>query len=199
MTEAGTTHTGALLVVSAHAGDFVWRSGGAIALAAERGQRAKVVCLSYGERGESAKAWLAGKTLPEIKAIRQAEAEAAAEALGAEIEFLDAGDYPLLESHELVHRLVDRWGEHVHADKGQVALRLLRLLFQPDHAPGLVQLRDTELTRIRHLGQHDLRVRPRGPEGLGELPDAADDEVVSQVHHENVVAEEIPGHQDGVR
>jgi 4-oxalomesaconate hydratase len=101
-----TETTEALLVVSAHAGDFVWRAGGAIALAAERGQRAKVVCLSYGERGESAKAWLAGKGLDEIKAIRRAEAEAAAEALGAEIEFFDAGDYPLLESHELVDRLV---------------------------------------------------------------------------------------------
>ena len=53
MTEAVTpADAGALLVVSAHAGDFVWRSGGAIALAAERGQRAKVVCLSYGERGQ---------------------------------------------------------------------------------------------------------------------------------------------------
>jgi 4-oxalomesaconate hydratase len=101
-----TETTGALLVVSAHAGDFVWRAGGAIALAAERGERAKVVCLSYGERGESAKAWLAGKELAEIKAIRRAEAEAAAEALGAEIEFLDAGDYPLLESQELIRRLV---------------------------------------------------------------------------------------------
>ncbi|HEX4792105.1 MAG TPA: PIG-L deacetylase family protein [Actinospica sp.] len=101
-----TETTGALLVVSAHAGDFVWRAGGAIALAAERGQRARVVCLSYGERGESAKAWLAGKELAEIKAMRRAEAEAAAEALGAEIEFLDAGDYPLLESQQLIHRLV---------------------------------------------------------------------------------------------
>jgi 4-oxalomesaconate hydratase len=96
----------ALLVVSAHAGDFVWRSAGAIALAAERGQRAKVVCLSFGERGESAKAWLAGRKLDEIKAIRRAEAEAAAQALGAEIEFFDVGDYPLLESQEIVHRLV---------------------------------------------------------------------------------------------
>ena len=101
-----TETPGALLEVSAHAGDFVWRSAGAIALAAERGQRAKVVCLSFGERGESAKAWLAGKKLDEIKAIRRAEAEAAAEALGAEIDFFDAGDYPLLESHEIVHRLV---------------------------------------------------------------------------------------------
>ena len=103
--------TDALLVVSAHAGDFVWRSGGAIALAASRGQRAKVVCLSFGERGESAKAWLAGKKLEEIKALRWDEAEAAAAALGAEIEFFDAGDYPLLESAELVDRLVHVYRE----------------------------------------------------------------------------------------
>lgn len=68
--------------------------GGAIAAATARGDRAVVVCLSYGERGESASQWLAGKSLDEIKAIRRGEAEAAAEALGAEIEFLDAGDYP---------------------------------------------------------------------------------------------------------
>src|ERR1051325_9002264 len=95
-----------LLVVSAHAGDFVWRAAGAIALAAERGDRAKVVCLSFGERGESARAWREGKKLEEIKAIRRAEAEAAAGELGAEIEFLDAGDYPLVETQELVDRLV---------------------------------------------------------------------------------------------
>ncbi|WP_329088990.1 PIG-L family deacetylase [Actinomadura citrea] len=97
---------GPLLVVSAHAGDFVWRAAGAIALAASRGDRAKVVCLSYGERGESARAWREGKGLDEIKAVRRAEAEAAAAELGADIEFLDAGDYPLPESPELVDRLV---------------------------------------------------------------------------------------------
>ena len=105
-TESGSTAASPLLVVSAHAGDFVWRAGGAIALAAERGDRAKVVCLSFGERGESARAWREGKKLEEIKAIRRAEAEAAAAQLGAEIEFLDAGDYPLVESQELVDRLV---------------------------------------------------------------------------------------------
>ncbi len=94
------------LVVSAHAGDFVWRAGGAIAQATQRGERAIVVCLSFGERGESASAWIDGKTLDEIKAVRRTEAEAAAAALGADIEFLDAGDYPLLESHDLVDRLV---------------------------------------------------------------------------------------------
>lgn len=97
---------GTLLVISAHAGDFVWRAGGAIALAASRGERAVVLCLSYGERGESAKAWLAGETLDTIKGIRRAEAEAAAAALGAEIRFLDAGDYPLRESDQLVDEIV---------------------------------------------------------------------------------------------
>ncbi|KQZ05231.1 PIG-L family deacetylase [Microbacterium sp. MEC084] len=96
-----------LLVVSAHAGDFVWRAGGAIAAAALRGERATVVCLSYGERGESASQWLAGRALDEIKAVRREEAEAAAAALGADIEFLDLGDYPLIESPEAVQRLVD--------------------------------------------------------------------------------------------
>jgi len=96
-----------LLVVSAHAGDFVWRAGGAIAAAVLRGERATVVCLSYGERGESASQWMQGKTLDEIKEIRRAEATAAASALGADVEFLDLGDYPLVESPEAVAKLVD--------------------------------------------------------------------------------------------
>ena len=41
------------LVVSAHPGDFVWRAGGAIALHAKKGYRVKIVCLAFGERGES--------------------------------------------------------------------------------------------------------------------------------------------------
>lgn len=97
---------GSLLVISAHAGDFVWRAAGAIALATARGDRAKVLCLTYGERGESAKAWREGKTLDEVKEIRRGEATDAAAVLGAEIEFLDAGDYPLVESPELVDRIV---------------------------------------------------------------------------------------------
>lgn len=33
------------LVVTAHAGDFVWRAGGAVALAAARGEKVTVACL----------------------------------------------------------------------------------------------------------------------------------------------------------
>jgi 4-oxalomesaconate hydratase len=95
-----------MLVVSAHAGDFVWRAGGAIASTVQRGGTATVVCLSYGERGESASQWLEGKSLDEIKAIRREEAAGAAEELGAQIEFLDLGDYPLRETPEAVEKLV---------------------------------------------------------------------------------------------
>jgi 4-oxalomesaconate hydratase len=98
--------TGPLLVVSAHAGDFVWRAGGAMALASSRGAEVTVLCLSFGERGESAKAWREGKQLAEIKAIRRGEASRAAEVLGATIEFADAGDYPLRESDELIDAIV---------------------------------------------------------------------------------------------
>ncbi len=41
----------------AHPGDFVWRAGGAIALHAKKGYRMKIVCMSFGERGESQFAW----------------------------------------------------------------------------------------------------------------------------------------------
>ncbi|MGW0460750.1 PIG-L deacetylase family protein [Streptomyces tendae] len=95
-----------LLVISAHAGDFVWRAGGAIALESARGARPTVVCLTYGERGESAKAWREGRQLDEVKKIRRDEAERAAGILGADIRFLDAGDYPLVESVELIDDLV---------------------------------------------------------------------------------------------
>ncbi len=97
---------GPVLVISAHAGDFVWRAGGAMALAAARGAAVTVLCLSYGERGESASAWRDGKQLAEIKAMRRDEASRAAQTLGAAIEFADAGDYPLRESDELVDAIV---------------------------------------------------------------------------------------------
>jgi 4-oxalomesaconate hydratase len=85
-----------LLVVSAHSADFVWRAAGAIATATASGDAATVVSLSFGERGESGELWKQdGQTLENVKAIRRAEAESAAAILGAEIVFLDRGDYPL--------------------------------------------------------------------------------------------------------
>lgn len=97
------------LIISAHAADFVWRCGGAIALHAQMGYQVTVVCLSFGERGESAKLWKKpGMTLEVVKAARRAEAEAAAKALGVhELICFDLGDYPLRLSDSDKMRLVD--------------------------------------------------------------------------------------------
>ncbi len=100
------------LIVSAHSADFVWRAGGAIALYARRGWNMTVVCLSFGERGESAKLWReSGMTLDRVKAARRDEATRAAEILGASVRFLDCGDYPLRVSDDVLFQLVDIYRE----------------------------------------------------------------------------------------
>ena len=97
------------LVVSAHAADFVWRCGGAIALHRERGVEVTIVCLSFGERGESARLWKQeGATLDKVKAVRRKEAENAASVLGAhDLICFDLGDYPLTLDRDAKDRLVD--------------------------------------------------------------------------------------------
>ncbi|MEV0968300.1 PIG-L deacetylase family protein [Microtetraspora glauca] len=142
---------GPLLVITAHPGDFVWRAGGAIALATQSGQRAVIACLSFGERGESASLWREGHSLDEVKAVRREEGEKAAGALGAEVVFFDAGDYPLVETPELTRSLVDLYRSlhpsvvltHApndpynidHPVAGQIALRT-RILAQAAGVPG---------------------------------------------------------------
>lgn len=111
MTDSQSQPTG--LVVSAHSADFIWRSGGAIALYAKRGWKIKVVCLSYGEKGESQKLWKEpGMTLERVKAARQLEAEKAGEVLGvSEFDFFDLGDYPMRTNVEALERLADIYQE----------------------------------------------------------------------------------------
>jgi 4-oxalomesaconate hydratase len=85
-----------LLVIGAHSADFVWRAGGALAVCTAAGGSGRVIALSYGERGESGELWKEeGQTVEKVKRIRHAEAERAAEALGADFHCLDLGDYPL--------------------------------------------------------------------------------------------------------
>ena len=99
-----------MIVVSAHAADFVWRAGGAIALYAERGYRVRILCLSYGERGESERLWkMPGMTVERVKQSRQTESEKAAAILGAEIRFFDSGDYPLQVTDGLIREMVSEY------------------------------------------------------------------------------------------
>ena len=97
-----------LLAIGAHAADFVWRAGGALALAAENGGTASVIALSYGERGESGELWKEeDQTVENVKRIRHGEAERAAAALGASFRCLDLGDYPLVVEGDALALLTD--------------------------------------------------------------------------------------------
>jgi 4-oxalomesaconate hydratase len=97
-----------LLAIGAHAADFVWRAGGALALTAANGGTASVIALSYGERGESGELWKEeGQTVENVKRIRHAEAERAATALGASFRCLDLGDYPLVVEGDALALLTD--------------------------------------------------------------------------------------------
>jgi len=97
-----------VLVIGAHSADFVWRAGGAIAVATAAGGTAQVIALSYGERGESGELWkVEGQTIESVKTVRHAEAEKAAGALGAEFRALDFGDYPLEIDQERLLTIAD--------------------------------------------------------------------------------------------
>ena len=96
------------MVVGAHSADFVWRAGGAVAVTTAAGGQAIVLALSYGERGESGELWTdPDQTIENVKKIRHAEAEKAANVLGAEFRCLDLGDYPLKVDDSALAPLVD--------------------------------------------------------------------------------------------
>jgi 4-oxalomesaconate hydratase len=97
------------LVIRAHAADFVWRCGGAIAQHATLRYAVTVVCLSFGERGGNAKLWkLPGMTEQNVKDARRREAERATEALGVhDLVCMDLGDYPLELTRPDKHAPVD--------------------------------------------------------------------------------------------
>ena len=121
-----------LLVIGAHSADFVWRAGGVIAMTTQDGGTARVLALSYGERGESGELWKEpGQTVERVKEIRHGEAERAAAALGAEFECLDLGDYPLEIGRDALVSIADRIRELA---PDVIVTHTDRDPFNPDHA-----------------------------------------------------------------
>lgn len=99
-----------ILVISAHAADFVWRSGGTIAKYIKNGANVSLVILSYGARGESNDLWkMENQTLENVKKIRDEEIQKAAEIIGVkEMEIWDYQDYPMMFDDERLDRLVKK-------------------------------------------------------------------------------------------
>ena len=115
-----------VLVFSAHAADFVWRAGRAIALYASRGYHVRILCLSFGERGESQGAWKQpGMTIEKVKEIRRAESTRAAEIVGAEIRF-----FPIVTSAETIQAIVE---EYRALQPEFVLTHSFKDLYNPDH------------------------------------------------------------------
>jgi 4-oxalomesaconate hydratase len=122
-----------VLVVSAHAADFVWRAGGTIAKYIKNGANVKVIVLSFGVRGESNDLWnTSGQTVENVKRIRREESQQAANCLGVtDLEFWDYDDYYMeLDDNDRINRLATVMRKfkpyHIitHGDKD---------VFNPDH------------------------------------------------------------------
>jgi 4-oxalomesaconate hydratase len=132
-----------MMVIGAHAADFVWRAGGAIAVTTTNGAAAQVIALSYGERGESGELWKEpDQTVERVKEIRHSEAERAARELGAEFACLDLGDYPLEVDAQALNLISDRIRE-----------------FAPDV---LITHTDTDPFNPDHPVAHHATMRARG-------------------------------------
>ena len=154
-----------MLVIGAHCADFVWRAGGVIAVTTANGGVARVVALSYGERGESGELWKQeGQTIEDVKEVRHGEAERAAAALGADFLALDLGDYPLEIDKDALLRVADVIREFkpdvllTHTDKDP---------FNPDHAAAFFAV---ERARALAAGAGVVeRLRDRRPAGAAPL------------------------------
>ena len=86
-----------MLVVSAHGADYCTRAGGTIAKYAKNGWKIHIIAATYGARGESGGYWERNQNGTETDCgdIRRRESQAAADFLGASIEFWGYADYPL--------------------------------------------------------------------------------------------------------
>jgi len=98
-----------IMVVSAHPADFCSRSGGTLIKHAQAGARIKVVWLTHGETEESGFLYKErpGISVDEVRSIREREAFACAEVIGAEGNMFGFGDNPLLMTPERMEILAN--------------------------------------------------------------------------------------------
>lgn len=130
-----------IMAISAHPADFCSRSGGTLIKHINDGARVRVVWLSHGETDESGLLFKENPDIAveEVRRIREQEAFACVEVMGAEGRMLGYGDGPLRMTEERMEAL----GEEI-AD------------FKPDVL--LTHWRD-ELTYPTHLMTSEAAVR----------------------------------------
>mgnify|MGYP001599078979 CR=1 FL=1 len=144
-----------LMVFSAHTADFISRCGGTIAKYSRAGSTVFVVCLSYGERGESPRLWRerAGITVDEVKRVRQEEMARAAHVLGAEVTCLDCGDNPLVVGKDDILKMMSLLYQY----RPQIVLtHWTQEPMNPDHATAA----DVALRTVSHAALVDMEGAP---------------------------------------
>lgn len=96
-----------ILAISAHPADFCSRSGGTLINHVRAGSKVKVIWLTHGETDESDFLYKQrpGIALEEVRRIREKEAFACAEVIGAEGRMLGFGDNPLRMTPDRIETL----------------------------------------------------------------------------------------------
>ncbi len=96
-----------VMAISAHSADFCSRSGGTLIKYAREGAKVKVVWLTHGETEESVALYEGqpGISVEEVRRIREREAFAAAEVVGAEGKMFGFGDDPLKMTPDRIEML----------------------------------------------------------------------------------------------
>lgn len=99
-----------VLVIGAHALDFLWRCGGTIAKYVRQGHEVKVINLTYGARGESNGIWKKNPeiTEEEVALRRKNESQRAADILGTEITFMGWPDHMIEADNERKLELAEK-------------------------------------------------------------------------------------------
>ena len=96
-----------IMVISAHPADFCSRSGGTLIKHVQAGHGVKVVFLTHGETDESNLLYEQQPdiSLDEVRLIREKEAFACADIIGAEAKMFGFGDNPLRMTEERIEIL----------------------------------------------------------------------------------------------
>ena len=90
------------MLIIAHPGDFVWRAAGTIAKHIKQGVSVDILSITSGARGEAPKLWTGPDvTLAKVQEKRLAEAETAADILGARLKIIGLEDFPLIPHDSL--------------------------------------------------------------------------------------------------
>lgn len=138
-----------LLVISAHAADFVWRSGGTIAKYIKHGANVHLVVLSFGARGESNDLWKTeGQTLQNVKEHRKGEILQAAEHLGVKnIDLWDFNDYLMEITPEKTEKMVRKIRE---VQPHHILTHGSKDAFNPDHEAVYKYVFDSSILSTSH-------------------------------------------------